>query len=323
MKALALTRYGGPEGMKILEGPKPQPREDQVLIRVMAAGVNAADNHLLKGPIPRLMGFGLLSPRNRIWGSDAAGIIEAVGKRVTAFQPGDEVLADLSGSGHGAFAEYVCAPEKLLVKKPANLSFEQAASLPMASVTALQALRDRGKLQAGQRVLVHGAAGGVGSFAVQIAKALGAHVTAVARGARREEILGLGADRFIAYDAEDFVALGETWDLILGVNGDRKLQDYAQALAPGGTYVMVGGAGRQISEALFRGPFLSRKGGKQFLSLMAEPRAEDLVYTAGLAAEEKMTPQVWKVFPLHRGAEALTLLKEGHSGGKIILKVGD
>lgn len=323
MKALALTAYGGPEELKILDLPKPRLKEDQVLIRVKSAGVNAADGHLLRGIIPRLMGFGFFGPGNRIWGSDMAGLVEEVGAGVKGFKPGDEVLADLSGAGHGAFAEYVTAPEKLLAKKPQNLSFEQAAALPMAAVTALQALRDKGKLQSGQRVLVHGAAGGVGSFAVQISKALGAQVTAVARGSRREEVLRLGADRFLAYEEEDFSSLGETWDLILGVNGNRKLKDYAQALTPQGVYVMVGGSGGQISEALMKGSFLSQKGGKQFLSLMAQPQTEDLEYVAGLASDGKIQPVIWKVFPLEQGAEAVALQKEGHSSGKIILKMGN
>jgi NADPH:quinone reductase-like Zn-dependent oxidoreductase len=204
--------------------------------------------------------------------------VEAVGKNVTQFKPGDDVFGDLSGIGFGGFAEYACAPETLMVKKPANLTFEQAAAVPMPAVTALQGLRDKGRLQAGQKVLIQGASGGVGTFAVQIANALEAEVTAVGSTKKLDLLRSLGADHIIDYTKEDFAQNGQRYELILAVNGYRSLSEYRRALKPQGTYVMVGGAGGQIFQALLLGPLVSKPGGQTVVNLLAHPNQNDLTF---------------------------------------------
>ena len=222
MKAIVTEQYGSPDVLRLKEVAKPTPEDDEVLVKVHAASVNAGDWHLMRADpfLIRLM-YGLRKPSRPILGSDVAGRVEAVGQSVTQFQPGDEVFGDLSNSGFGAFAEYVSAAESALIHKPARLSFAQAAAVPLAAVTALQALRDKGQLQAGQTVLISGASGGVGSYAVQIAKALGAEVTGVCSTAKVEMVRSLGADHVIDYTREDFTQSGQQYDLILAVGGRR------------------------------------------------------------------------------------------------------
>ena len=234
MKAIVQTEYGPPDVLELRDVAKPVPADDEVLVKVCAASVNAYDWHLLTADVflVRLMGGGLRKPKNTRTGADIAGRVEAVGKNVTQFRPGDEVFGDIAG--HGGFAEYAAAPERALALKPANLSFEQAAAVPMAGITALQGLRDQGKSTAGQRVLVNGASGGVGTFAVQIAKAFGAEVTAVCSTRNVEQARALGADHVIDYTKEDFTKSGQQYDLILAANGYHPLWDYRRALAPHG-----------------------------------------------------------------------------------------
>ncbi len=318
MKAIVFNQYGSPDMLKIAEVATPKPKDDQVLVRVLAVSVNAADHRLLSGPIPRLMGFGLFKPNNKILGADIAGRVEAVGKHVTRFKPGDEVFGDISGTGFGGFAEYACASEAILVKKPANLTFEQAAAVPMASVTALQGLR-KGGIQPGDRVAIVGASGGVGIFAVQIAKALGAEVTAISSTKKLERLRQLGADHVFDYTREDFTRSGKHYDLILAVNGYRPLAEYRRALSPQGRYVMVGGDGNQLFEAMVKGPFVSRRGGQTVKNLMAAPNATDLAFVKDLIEAGRVTPIIDRTFPLEKTAEAVHHVGAGHAAGKVIV----
>src|SRR5215212_3158500 len=243
MKAIVNTTYGSPDVLQFKDVEKPSPTDDEVLIKVLAASVNAADLHFLRAD-PFLIRFmsGLLKPKTTILGADIAGRVEAVGKNVTQFKPGDEVFGDISGCGWGGFAEYVCAGEDALVLKPANITFEQAAAVPMAAVTALQGLRSKGQIQLGQKVLVNGASGGVGTFAVQIAKSFGAEVTAVCSTRNLDLVRSIGADHVIDYTKEDFTRNGQRYDLILAANGYQPISAYKRALSPAGIYVTTGGS---------------------------------------------------------------------------------
>lgn len=319
MKAIVLTQYGGPEYLKLAEVAIPQPKDDQVLVKVYAVSVNSADSRLLSGPFPRLLGFGLFKPNNTIMGADIAGVVEAVGQNVTKFKVGDEVFGDVS-TAFGGFAEYACAREAVLAKKPANLTFEQTAAVPMAAVTALQGLR-KGDIQPGQRVAVVGASGGVGTFAVQIAKALGAHVTAIASTNKIQLLRDLGVEQVIDYTREDFTQMGQRYDLILAVNGYRPLAEYRRALKPQGTYVMVGGGGRQIFEAMVMGPSISRRGEQKVTNVMASPNADDLTFVKALIEAGKVTPVIERIYPLKGTAEAVRHVGSGHAAGKVVVTI--
>jgi NADPH:quinone reductase-like Zn-dependent oxidoreductase len=322
MKAIIYTHYGSPDNLRMTDVPKPTPKDDQVLVKVHAAAVNCGDDRALRGEpfIARVFAFGLFKPKNPILGSDIAGVIEAVGRNVTAFKVGDEVYGDLSNDGLGGFAEYVAAPARLLARKPAHLTFEEAATTPMAGVTALQALRDKGRLRAGEKVLIYGASGGVGTFAVQIAKALGGDVTTVTSTGKMGMMRELGADHVVDYTREDFATQGAQYDVILGVNGYRPIADYARALRPGGRYVMVGGSDAQIFEALLRGSLMSR-GGKTLGSLVAKPNADDLRFLAGLIDAGKVKPIIERCYPLSETADAMRHLGAGHARGKVVIGV--
>jgi len=265
MKAIVYTKYGPPDVLQLKEVEKPIPKDNEVLIRVRAASVNAYDWRLMRAKpfLVRLMGGGLLKPKNKILGADIAGRVEAVGKNVKQFQPGDEVFGDISACGNGGFAEYVCAHENTLVLKPAGMTFEEVAAVPMAAVTALQGLRDKGQIKPGQKVLINGASGGVGTFAVQIAKSFGAEVTAVCSTRNLDMARSIGADRVIDYTQEDFTRNGQHYDLILAANGYHSIFDYKRALSPGGIYVMTGGSMAQMFQAMLLGPLLSMIGSKK------------------------------------------------------------
>ena len=319
MKAIVFNQYGTPDVLKLANVLAPTPKDGQVLIRVFAASVNSADYRLLSGPIPRLMGFGLLRPKDKIMGADIAGRIEAVGKNVTRFKPGDEVFGDIA-TGFGGFAEYICARESILVKKPANLTFEQAAAVPMAAVTALQGLR-KGSIKPGDHVAVVGASGGVGTFMVQIAKSFGAEVTAISSTKKMEGLRTLGADHVIDYTHEDFTRSGQRYDLILAVNGYRPLADYRRALKPQGKYVMVGGEGRQIFESLVKGPLVSRRGGQTVTNLAATPNADDLSFVKDLIEAGKVTPVIDRTYPLENTAEAVRYVGGSRAAGKVIIQI--
>jgi NADPH:quinone reductase-like Zn-dependent oxidoreductase len=321
MKAIVYTKYGPPDVIQLREVAKPVPKDDEVLIKVHAASINAYDWHLLTADfvLVRLMGGGLLKPKNPRPGEDVAGRIEEVGRNVQQFRPGDEVFGDLCECGCGGFAEYVCARENALVLKPANITFEQAAAVPMAAVTALHGLRDIGQIQPGQKVLVNGASGGVGTFAVQIAKSFGAEVTAVCSTRNLEQARKLGADHIIDYTQENFTRSGQRYDLILAANGYHPLSAYKRVLSPKGKYVMAGGSLAQIMQAMLLGPWMSRTGGKKMAAVTSRPNQKDLVIMMGLLETGKVVPVIDRLYPLRDVAEALRYLGEGHAHGKVVI----
>jgi len=263
------------------------------------------------------MSGGLRAPKRKIPGHDIAGRVEAVGRNVTRFKPGDEVF----GACRGAFAEYVCAKEDNLARKPAKSSFENAAALPIAALTALQGLRDKGRIQPGQKVLVDGASGGVGTFAVQIAKSFGAEVTAVCSTQKMDTARSLGADHVIDYTREDFTKSGLRYDLILAANARHSISDYLRTLSQNGTYVMAGGGAAQALQVALLGPLLSRIGRKKVCFFVANINQKDLVFLADLLAVGKIAPVIDRRYPLSAAAEALRYLAEGHAKGKIVLTV--
>jgi len=322
MKAIVVEQYGTPEVMKYKDVEKPTPKENEVLVRIHAAALNMFDWHLLTADIFLVrLNAGLFKPKYKIPGADMSGQVEAVGKDVTQFKAGDEVYGDLAASGCGSFAEYVAVPEKALALKPVNLTFEEATAYPMAAVTALQGLRDQGKLQPGQKVLIQGASGGVGSFAVQIAKVLGAEVTAVCSTRNMEQVRSLGADHVIDYTREDFTRNGKQYDLILAVNGYHPINDYKRSLTPRGIFVMAGGSTKQIFEALLKSSFVSEKNGRQLGILTAQPKQKDLIFLKELSEAGRVKPVIDKRFPLNETAHALRYLGEGHARGKVVITV--
>ncbi|MEJ7631884.1 MAG: NAD(P)-dependent alcohol dehydrogenase [Rubrobacteraceae bacterium] len=323
MKAIVSTKYGSPDILNFEEVRNPTPKDDEVLVEVHAASTNAADWHTLRADpfLVRLMGFGLLKPKNKILGADIAGRVEAVGRNVTQFQPGDEVFGDLSGCGFGGFAEYVCASEDALALKPANISFKEAAAVPLAAVTALQGLRDKGHIQPGQKVLINGASGGVGTFAVQIAKSFGAEVTGVCSTSKMDMVRSIGADHVIDYTQEDFTKNGQQYDLILAANGYHPISDYKRALSPNGTYVMTGGSGAQMFQAVTLGPIMSMTGSKKMGNSMAKPNKEDLVFMKELLEDGKITLVIDRTYSLSETPEAIRYLEEGHATGKVVITV--
>jgi NADPH:quinone reductase-like Zn-dependent oxidoreductase len=267
------------------------------------------------------MGGGLFKPKNKILGEDIAGVVEAVGAGARLFKPGDEVFGDIASCGSGGFAEYVSVSERALALKPSNLSFEEASAVPMAAVTALQGLRDCGRIKPGRKVLINGASGGVGTFAVQIAKAFGAEVTAVCSTGKMDLARSLGADHVIDYTKEDFTRSGRSYDLILAANGYHPLSAYRRALAPGGVYVMAGGTTAQIFEAMLLGPLMSIAGGRKLGGMIAKNSREDLILLKGLLEEGRVVPVLDRRFPLSEIAAAMRYLEEGHARGKVVIKV--
>jgi NADPH:quinone reductase-like Zn-dependent oxidoreductase len=321
MKAVLQTKYGSPEVLKFIEVEKPFPKQDQVLIKVQAVGLNMADWRLLTGNpfFIRLMGMG----KGKIPGSDMAGRVLSIGQDVTQFRPGDEVYGDIFSFGSGAFAEYVVVPEKAVAKKPSNLSFEEAAAVPMAAITALQGLRDIGKIQPGQKVLIYGASGGVGTFAVQIAKAFGTEVTAVCSTGKMDMVRSIGADHVIDYTRQDFTKNGQCYDLILAANGYRSIWKYRRALNPKGVYVMAGGTMNQIFQAVLLGGLLSKKGGKSLAGLTARASQQDLVTMNELIEAGKVTPLIDRCYSFAEIREALRFLGEGHAAGKVVISMAE
>ena len=323
MKAIVYTNYGGPEVLKLKDVDKPIPNDNEVLVKVQAASVNAAEWHIVRGKpfVMRFAGFGFLKPKKTIPGAAIAGRVEAVGKSVTQFQPGDEVFGDLGECGWGGFAEYVCASEAALALKPANMTFEQAAAVPLAAVTALKGLRDKVQIQPGQKVLINGASGGVGTFAVQIAKSYGAEVTAVCSTRNVDTMRSIGADHIIDYTQEDFTKNGQLYDLIIGANGYHSLSDYKRALSPNGTYVMTGGSSAQMFQAMLMGPWISMTGSKKMGGLTVKPNQKDLVFMSELLEAGKVVPVIDKCYPLSEVPEALRYLGEGRARGKVVITV--
>lgn len=321
MKAIVYKKYGLPDVLHLEEVKKPTPRDEEVLVKVHAASINAGDWHLLTGdPFPmRLMGVGLFTPKNTILGADMAGQVEAVGRKVQQFKPGDEVFGDIFGLGSGSFAEYVSVPESVLAKKPSIISFEEAAAVPVAAVTALQGLRDKGHLQSGQKVLINGASGGVGTYAIQIAKAFGAEVTAVCSSSNLEIATSIGADHVIDYTQEDFTENEQQYDLILAVNGYRPLSAYKRALTPNGIYVFVGGLPAQIIQSLFLGPLMSKSNGRKMTSSQKKVNQKDLLVIRDLLADGKIKPVIDACYPLCETIEAFRYFGKGHTHGKVVI----
>jgi NADPH:quinone reductase-like Zn-dependent oxidoreductase len=319
MKAIFYDKYGPPEVLKLIEMEKPIPKDNQVLVKIHASSVNFGNLVLLKGePYLARLAFGLLKPKYTIPGGDIAGRIEAVGKGVKQFQVGDDVFGDLSGCGWGGFAEYVAVPENVLVLKPSNISFEEAAAVPMAGVTALQGLQ-KGKIQSGQTVLINGSSGGVGTFAVQIAKSIGAEVTGVCSTRNLDIVRSIGADHVIDYTKEDFTQKTQSYDLILAVNGYQPISAYKRALSPDGNYVLVGGSGAQLTQAMVQGPWISLTGNKKMGNMLQRPNQKDLVFIKDLLETGRVKPVIDRSYKLSEMPEALSYFEEGHSQGKVVI----
>lgn len=323
MKAIVRDKYGGPEVLRVDDIPVPMPQAGEVRVRVRAASVNAGDWRLLRADpfLVRLMVGGLLRPVHRVLGFDVAGEVEAVGPDVHQFRVGDAVFGDLSEHGFGGFAEYVCAPESAFAPKPARLSFEEAAAVPVAGGTALQGLRDEGQIQSGDAVLVNGASGGVGTFAVQIARAFGATVTGVCRGGKRGLVHSLGAARVIDYTKEDVTKRDEQYDLILDTAAHRSPWAYRRVMAPDGVYVMAGGSiGRLLQTMLLR-PWVARTSDHRLTTLMANPNTDDLRVLSDLIATGVVTPVVDRRFSLEEVPDAIRYVEDGRARGKIVVTV--
>jgi NADPH:quinone reductase-like Zn-dependent oxidoreductase len=323
MKAILYHEYGSPYVLKLENIEKPIPKDNEVLVKVKAIALNAKDWRLMRADpfLVRLTGTGLFKPKNPILGADIAGIIESVGKDVKSFKIGDEVFGDICETGHGGLAEYTCSTEEALAHKPSNATFEEAAALPLAAVSALQGLRDVGEIQSGQQVLINGASGGMGAFAVQIAKAFGAEVTAVCSTRNIDLVRSLGADHVIDYTKENFTRNGKSYDLILAVNGFHPISDYKKSLSPNGKYVMGGGSTKQIFQALLLGSFVSMGSNKKIAALSGKANQADLVTIKELVEAGKLKSVIDSTFDLEDTADAIRYMEEGHAKGKIIIKI--
>lgn len=319
MKAVTFTNYGGPEVLQVVDLEKPIPQADEALVKVYASSVNIAEWYAMTGLFLARLGSGFFRPKDSRLGVDFSGVVEAVGENVTGFKPGDEVF----GGRGGAFAEYITV-RKAIVHKPANVTFEEAAAVPTAGITALQGLRDHGKIQPGQKVLVNGASGGVGSFAVQIAKALGAEVTAVCSTRNVEHARRLGADHVFDYAKEDFTRSGRQYDLLFNANGGRSWTDYKRVLKPNATFVLVGGPRTPLIGplSLLARMRLAMLGASQkFVFFVAQFNREDMLVLKDLLGSGKVKPFVEKTYSLTQAADAMRQLGEGHASGKIVIKV--
>jgi len=324
MKAIICPRYGSPDVLQLREVVKPVPQEDEVLIQIHAASLNSRDLRMLRANpfFMRLMTGGLFRPKNKILGADLAGRVEAIGCNVKQFKPGDEVFGFLpSATGRGTFAEFVCAKENLITLKPANLTFEQAAAVPEAAMTALQGLRDKGNLHPEQKVLINGASGGVGTFAVQIAKAFGAEVTAVCSTRNLETVRSLGADHVIDYKKEDFTQKGQQYDLILAVNGYHPISDYLRALSSNGNYVVVGGSMLQLFQAATQGRRNSKTVSQKAHVVSLVQSQKDLLFIKELLEAGKVIPVIDECYPLRDTAEAFRYFEKVHPRGKVVIRI--
>lgn len=321
MRAILRERFGGPEVLELREMPKPEPAPESVLIKIECASVNAYDWHMLRGaPFLVRLSSGLTKPKDPRLGADIAGRVEAVGEAVTRFSPGDEVFGTIS---LGGFAEYVSAPAAILAKKPDSVSFEQAASIPIAGLTALQGLREICKVGAGEAVLINGASGGVGTYAVQVAKALGAEVTAVCSRAKVEQTRSLGADHVVDYTREDFTRAGVKYDSIFDGVGNRTLRDLRRALKPHGAIALMGftSMGRMMRNML-GGRIATKSDGPTIKSITARQEPEDLTWLAEAVAAGTITPVVERSFPLEQTTEAIRYVEAGHAAGKVLIAIG-
>lgn len=323
MKVVQHGHYGSPDALTLSEAPNPTPEENEVLIKVHAAAANPLDWRKLRAT-PFFVRFseGLLKPKQALLGADIAGRVEAVGSNVTQFNVGDEVFG---GVGVGGFAEYVCSAENQMAHKPSNISFEEAAAVPVAALTALQGLRDHGQLREGQKVLINGASGGVGTYAVQLAKVLGAEVTGVCSTRNLELVQSLGADHVINYTQTDFTRTGQHYDLIFDAVGDRTAADYKRALTPQGKAVVAGFTTlpKMLFQVVALGSFLSRTSQRTISPMLAKVKQEDLVFMADLLEQGKVKSVIDRCYPLADTAKALAYLEKGHARGKVIIQIAN
>lgn len=320
MKAIIFTEYGSPDVLRLKEVEKPVPTEDRVLVKVHAAAANPLDWHRVRGaPILVRLSEGMFKPKNPKLGADVAGRVEAVGSNVTKFKPGDEVFG---GIGVSAFAEYVCVREWALVLKPANVSFEAAAAVPVGGLTALQCLRDAGQIQARQKVLINGASGGVGTFAVQIAKSFGAEVTGVCSTPNVEMVRSIGADHVIDYTREDYTRNDQRYDLILDNVGNHSLAGNRRVLTPHGSYVLAGFASMfGLVQVMLLGTLISKLGSQKIGFKLSDANEKDLLFLQELLATGKIVPVIDRCYPLSETAEAIRYLEAGHAKGKVVITV--
>ena len=323
MKAMVYTQYGSPSDvLRLKDIEKPTPKDDEILIKVQASSINSAELHLIKAdPFLARLGTGFLKPTKTIPGADIAGRIEAVGKDVKQFKVGDDVFGDLSGCGWGAFAEYVCANENALLLKPTNMTFEQAAAVPLAGVTALQGLRNKGLIKSGQKVLINGASGGVGSFAVQIAKSFGAEVTGVCSTKKVAMVRSIGADHVIDYTQEDVTRSGQHYDLILDAAAFLPFSVYKRVLSPTGIYVFAGGSTSGLFRTMLLGSLMSKNEGQTFVTLMAGPNVKDLAFMKDLLETGKVIPAIDRCYSLSETAAALQYVEKRHVQGKVVITI--
>lgn len=320
MRAAYYEHYGPPETLTIREVSRPVPKAREVLVRVTAASINSWDWDMVRGKPAIVRLWGLSQPRFKIPGADVAGRVEAVGSEVTRFKEGDEVFGDLCESGFSAFAEFVCAQEDTFARKPVNLTFEEAAAVPQAGLMALQSIRDHGKLQPLQQVLINGAGGGVGTFAIQLAKLAGAEITAVDRGSKLAQLRGLGVDQVIDYQQVDFTMNGKRYDLIIDVVSNRPILRHKRSLKPAGTFLLVGGTMSAILQSMTIGPIASRLGAQK-LGSMPYRVNHGLDYLSLLLEAGKIKPVIDKVFRLENVAKAYAYYAQGNAVGKIVIKI--
>jgi len=322
MKAVVYEKYGPPEVHQLKEVKKPIPKNNEILVKIHASAINSSDSTLTRGkPFLGRLWQGFLKPKNKILGYDVAGRVEAVGGNVKQFQPGDEVFGDIFACGGGAFADYVSVPENALALKPVNISFEGAAAVPVAAVCALQGLRDHGQIQPGQKVLINGASGGIGTFAVQIAKSFEVEVTGVCSTRNLDMVRSIGADHVIDYTQEDFTQNGQRYDLIIDNVGDPSVYKrfYKRSLSPEGICVIIAGS---FFLQMFLGPWMSMTGGNKIGTFMADgTKKEDLVFIRDLIEAGKVEPVIDRQYPLCEVADAIRYLEGGHAGGKVIITV--
>jgi NADPH:quinone reductase-like Zn-dependent oxidoreductase len=324
MKAIICPKYGSPDVLQLREVAKPAPQDDDVQIKIQAASINARDWRFMRAKpfFVRLMPGSMFHPKNIVLGVDFAGQVEVTGSKVEQFKPGDEVFGYMpTASGRGTFAEYVCAKENLVAYKPTNLTYKQAAAVPLAAMTALQALRDSGNIRPGQKVLINGASGGVGTFAVQIAKAFGAEVTAVCSTRNLEMVRSFGANHVIDYRKEDFTQNGQHYDLIMAVNGCHPLSDYLRALKPEGIYVVVGGSMLQLFQAAINKKKVSKTGGQKISIVSLVQNQKDLMLIKELCESGKIMPVITACYPLNKTTEAFWYFEKVHPKGKVVVSV--
>ena len=322
MKAIVYTKYGTADQLQLQEADVPFPKDDEVLIKGHATCINSWDYDSLLGNsiLVRLIG-GLRAPRHQILGCDMAGTVDAIGKKVTLWKPGDEVFGDNSGGGWGGFAEYACMKETMLARKPTGITFEEASTIPQAGLLALQGLRDVGKIKAGQKVLINGAGGGVGAFAIQLAKSHDAEVTGVDRASKFEMMRSLGADHVIDYQQEDFTRNGKGYDLILDNIATRSMFEYKRALNPGGIFVMTWGTTARILEMALLGKLISATGNRKIRLVGLDYSPKDMAHLAGMMEAGTLKPVIDKCFPLAETPEAFRYFGEGNYQGKVVIKV--